>query len=142
MVDKVRALKIERSTSGGTQNDKRPTETDPSEDYLATKGVAFENSDDYLAEKIGGVLKFKIPDSSEKAIYTNDELTAYEIYETATQTTINRRVRGDFTYTGDNLTQEVWKIYDVTDGTTTLRTITIDHTYTGNDLTNTTVSEV
>lgn len=45
MVDKVKPLKIENSALGGTENDFYQTETDPNEDYLATKGISLENSD-------------------------------------------------------------------------------------------------
>jgi len=98
----------------------------------------------HLLERIGGVIKITIPDSSSKPTYDgNDNLTVFEVYTTATQTVANRRVRGDYTYTGDNLTEEEYKIYSESDGTTILRTITVTHTYDGNDfLTNTTVVEV
>ena len=42
MVDKVKPLKMETSLDG-TQDDVNLTETDPKEDYIAAKGVAFEN---------------------------------------------------------------------------------------------------
>lgn len=45
MADKVKPLKIESSSTGGTQNDGFPTEVNPSQDYLASKGIAFENND-------------------------------------------------------------------------------------------------
>lgn len=137
MVDKVKALKIETPTDG-TQSNPFPTETDPTEDYLATKGLAFENSDSFLAEKVGGVLKYTVPDCSYKPDYlANGDVNFVEIFDGATQTTINRRVRVDVTYSGDDPSTEVWKIYDPADGTTVLRTITLTHTFTGDDLTKT-----
>lgn len=45
MVDKVKPLKYENSTDG-TEDDVNLTETDPREDYIAAKGVAFENNND------------------------------------------------------------------------------------------------
>jgi hypothetical protein len=140
MVDKVKPLKYENSIDG-TEVDNFPTQTDPSEDYLSAAGIAFANLDSYLAEKVGGILKFKIPDYSYKPAYTGDNLTALEIFNGNTQTTINRIVRADFTYVSDNITSESWKIYDNTDGTTVLRTITYSHTYISDNLTNTEVSE-
>jgi len=141
-VDKVQPLKYENSVEG-TQDDFKPTETDPSEDYLSARGMSFEGSDDYLAEKIGGILKFKIPDYSYLNTYDiNENITALEVFNGNTQTTINRLVRADFTYTSDNITSEVWKVYATTDGTTIIRTITITHTYVNDNLTNTEVSEV
>jgi len=51
MADKVKPLKIENSATGGTQNDPFSVETNPTQDYLAAKGIAFENSDTYLMDK-------------------------------------------------------------------------------------------
>ena len=45
MVDKVKPLKYENSTDG-TEDDVNLTETDPREDYIAAKGLAFENNND------------------------------------------------------------------------------------------------
>lgn len=44
MVDKVKPLKLETSIDG-TEVDPFPREADPIEDFLAAKGLAFENSD-------------------------------------------------------------------------------------------------
>ena len=140
MVDKVKPLKYEDSTSG-TEFDVLPTEANPLEDYLTGKGFSFEDSDDYLLEKVGGVIKLKTPTHSHKPIYTGDSISAYEFYETSTQTTINRRARADYTYSGDNITTESIKIYDPSDGTTVLRTLTISYTYTGDNVTKVDLSE-
>lgn len=61
MVDKIKPLKIEDTTSG-TEFDMVPTETNPSEDYVAAKGVAFENSDDTTIRGDSGVMKFQDSD--------------------------------------------------------------------------------
>lgn len=53
MVDKVRLLKIERPSAGGTEDDPFPTELTPSEDYVSTKGIAFEESDTRLLDLNG-----------------------------------------------------------------------------------------
>lgn len=45
MADKIKPLKFENPASGGTQVDYLPTEAKPSEDYIAAKGIAFENND-------------------------------------------------------------------------------------------------
>ncbi len=129
MVDKVKPLKFESAATGGTENDDVPTAVDPSEDYVATKGIAFEGLDTHLAEKIGGVLKFTCPDASQKVTYSGVNVSNIEMFEGATQTTPNRRVRMDATYSGNDLSTEAWKIYDPADGTTVLRTITLTHTY-------------
>ncbi len=117
-------------------------EASPSSDYAELKGIAFEGLTTHVMEKLGGVLRCAVPSFSHKPTYTSNNLTAFEVFNGFTQTTINRIMRGDFTYTSNNLTQEVWKIYDTSDGTTVLKTITINHTYVANDLTKTEVSEV
>lgn len=48
MVDKIKPLKLESIATGGTQDDMFPTEVNPQEDYLATKGLAGENQDSTL----------------------------------------------------------------------------------------------
>lgn len=60
MADKVKPLKIENSATGGTQIDPYPTETNPTQDYLATKGIAFENNDNRIIDLDGsGNIQFK-----------------------------------------------------------------------------------
>jgi len=56
-VDKVKPLKIEDATSG-TEINFGPTETDPTEDYLAAKGLALENDDATRVEKVAGEVAF------------------------------------------------------------------------------------
>jgi len=62
-VDKVKALKFENSVDG-TEENNRPTQTDPSEDYLAAKGVAFENSDDTKIQGNAGTMEFLDQDAN------------------------------------------------------------------------------
>ena len=50
MVDKVKPLGLESLATGGTETVPFPTELDPLEDYLATKGLAFQNSDTRLLD--------------------------------------------------------------------------------------------
>lgn len=64
MVDKVKPLKIENSTLGGTENDPFPTEVDPSEDYIAAKGISFEGLDTKLIYPTGDDLGWSDPNSS------------------------------------------------------------------------------
>ena len=52
VVDKIKPLKYETPTDG-TEFDFLPTEAKPSEDYIAAKGIAFENDDDIRIEKDG-----------------------------------------------------------------------------------------
>ncbi len=51
MPDKVRPLKMESVITGGGQEDGGyPTETNPTQDYLSAKGIAFEGSDSRLVD--------------------------------------------------------------------------------------------
>ena len=72
-VDKVKPLKFENSTDG-TENDQRPTQTDPSEDHLAAKGVTFENNDDNKVFGDGGLMKFLDQD-------TNNASTVFSLFD-------------------------------------------------------------
>ena len=58
MVDKVKFLKLE-SPEDGTQYDPTPTEANPQEDYVAIKGIAFQDSENIVIESIGGELRFR-----------------------------------------------------------------------------------
>lgn len=112
-------------------------------DYLSAGGMAFLGDVNFLVERVGDVIKCRVPDYSMRPNIVNDELTFLEYFAGPVQTTPNRICRGDFTYVDDNLTSEVWRIYDRSDGTTVLRTITYTHTYDANDLlTNSQASEV
>lgn len=70
-MDKVKPLKIENSVNG-TQNDEFPTEVNPSEDYIASKGVAFENSDNHFIDKDPGTGQIRMSDPSSGIIKSGD----------------------------------------------------------------------
>lgn len=59
MVDKVKPLKQEAPSGGGSETDPFPSATDHTEDYLACKGIAFENRDDTLLEIQAGEIGYK-----------------------------------------------------------------------------------
>lgn len=60
MADKVKPLKIENTATGGGQIDPFPVETNPAQDYLASKGIAFENNDNRTIDLDGsGNIQFK-----------------------------------------------------------------------------------
>lgn len=61
MADKIKPLKIEDAISG-TEMDMFPTEADPNEDFVAVKGVAFENLDTTTIRGDSGVMKFQDAD--------------------------------------------------------------------------------
>lgn len=50
MVDKVKPIGWENTTDGGSTNNLNPSEIDPDQDYISTKGVAFENQNDLLID--------------------------------------------------------------------------------------------
>lgn len=59
MVEKIKPLKMGETGDGEPMTDTSPTEADPTADYAAVKGVAFENNDDILIYKnIDGDLGF------------------------------------------------------------------------------------
>lgn len=134
MVDKIKPLKMEDANDGGTEVDLGPTEVDPTEDYLSTKGLAFENSDVYRIEKIERSILEAYPDASVKVTYTSNNPTLIEYFTTATQITANRIASVDITYSSNNPATEVLKIYSASNGTTIVRTITKTYTYSGNNL--------
>lgn len=60
MADKIKPLKIENPSNGGTQTDFLPTESDPLQDYVSTKGISFEHSDTKLFDLSGsGEIQYK-----------------------------------------------------------------------------------
>lgn len=123
MIDKIKPLKIETAIDG-TQTDPFPTEANPAQDYVAAKGVSFENSDEYYLSKIGRIIESTSPNGSMKVSYNSDGLVStVEYFEGATQTTPERIAMSTLTYDIDLLpTLETIEVFDA-DGTTVLRTI-------------------
>lgn len=102
MVDKIKPLKLETATDG-TEFDFSPRELDPSEDFVATKGVAFENSDLITLQKdsyqnIKGLSLASVMLSKQEIdttiSYTIPEKHQLAVYECITLT-------GDLTLDGD-----------------------------------------
>ena len=132
MVDVVKTIVAERN---GLDLSEDFAEVRPASDFLSGKGISFEGSQDFLLQKVGGLICGTIPDFSTKATYSGETVTALEVFNGSTQTTPNRLARGDFSYTGDILIEEVWKVYSTSDGTTVLATTTVTHSYSGNNYT-------
>jgi len=61
MVDKVRPLKLE-DTGTGSSLDMFPTELNPAQDFVASKGLALEGLDNTTIRGDAGVMKFKDSD--------------------------------------------------------------------------------
>jgi hypothetical protein len=69
-VDKIKPLKYENPANGGTQVDLVPTETNPVQDYVAAKGMAFDGLDTRLIDTdASGNINFTDPN------YTDIKLT-------------------------------------------------------------------
>jgi hypothetical protein len=68
-MDKIRPLKFENDVDG-SQNDEYQTEADPNEDYVATKGIAFENSNNHYIDKdpTTGQIRFSDPVNGTKIL--------------------------------------------------------------------------
>lgn len=134
MADKIKPLKFENPGTGGIETDYLPTEADPTEDYAAIKGIAFENSDSYRVEKLERAIIDAYPDASVKVTYTSNDPSLIEFFTTASQITANRIASVTITYSSNNPATEVFRVYSASDGTTVVRTITKTYTYSSNDL--------
>lgn len=137
MVDKVKPLGVEDSTSG-TQLVPVPTEMNPLQDYAAVKGIAFESLDGFLHEKIGRVLIEKFPNLYQQASYLgNGEVSYIEYFNSPTFIVSNRVARVEITYDLNiDPTSEVLTVYG-DDGTTIMRTITYTHGFSDGNYTST-----
>lgn len=135
-IDTVYPLKLETPVEGGTQLDMFPTEANPLQDYLATKGVCFEADKNFFFDKVGRTFSFNHPRTYEKATYlANGEIDYIEFFNSNTFITANRVAKISFTYDVNiDPTAEVVALYD-TNGSTILRTITWSHIFSGGDLT-------
>lgn len=82
MVDKVKPLKIENPGTGGTQTDPFPVEVDPSQDFVAGKGFAFENNDDRIFD-LSPVGDIRFKDFTESTLIELWKLrrAIYEIFD-------------------------------------------------------------
>lgn len=67
-IDKIKILKIETSDNGTQEDAPYYTEADPSEDYVAIKGVAFENSSNHLIKIKDNEIAIKDTINNEKKI--------------------------------------------------------------------------
>ena len=110
-------------------------------DFLVCGGLTFKNSDDFLIERIGDVLKLRYPQYSCKANYNGDNIANVEYFSGTNQITANRIAIVLLNYSGDLVTTETLTIYDTADGTTALRSIVSSFTYSGDNITSVTISE-
>lgn len=94
-VDKVKSLKIENPATGGTNTDPYPTEVNPSQDYLATKGIAFENLDTVLVDKTSGTGEIQFTDLVETSPKTVRQLrtASQNIFDNSTNGFVNTNVQ-------------------------------------------------
>lgn len=60
-MDRIRPLKFESTATGGSTNDMLPTEANPQQDYVDTKGVTFEGNTSFYIDKSLTELQFTDP---------------------------------------------------------------------------------
>ena len=108
-IDKVKALKFENAIDG-TESDTRPTQTDPTEDYMSAKGVAFENSDDTFVRGESGVMEFKDQD-------TDNSDSTYKLFD------LRNALTNFFSFSG-------WSSSNVRDAIVESKTLAVDQTRT------------
>lgn len=87
MVDKVKFLKIENPSTGGTQTDPYPREGDPTQDYAAVAGIALQNSDTRLIN-LDGSGNIQFTDVTQTTAVTVTQL------KTAVNNTFNNSTNG------------------------------------------------
>lgn len=85
-IDKIKPLKIENPSNGGTQTDPYPTETNPAQDYLSAKGLALEGNEVAVISGLSGVMNFQ--DSIQTSQITLTQL------RTAINNTFNNSTNG------------------------------------------------
>lgn len=141
MPDYIRPLKIENPVSGGTETDFYPTEADPTEDYLAAKGIGFNGDQAFAIDHVGRTLAQKEPFTTFAITYlANGEVDYIDYFNSNTQITANRVYKTTMAYDGNlNPTSATTVIYN-TNGTTILRTITETYSYSGADISSGTVT--
>lgn len=134
MVDKIKPIKFETLADGSQDDMAFQTEANPIEDYIASKGIAFENLDTHLIQKLGRNILPLVPDRSSKVVYlSNGEIDQIEIFNGVNQISANRIFKVVMAYDGNlNPTSETWSLYD-TNGVTVLRTVVLEHDFTGVD---------
>jgi len=89
MVDKIKPLKLESPTGGGTESDTFPTEVDPTEDFLSAKGVAFDGGETVHIWSSNNEIRFKdslVSDRPLKALINAKLLTFTNSVTSATST--------------------------------------------------------
>lgn len=72
MVDRIRPLKFEDPSTGGTQTDQFPTGTNPNEDFVDSRGTTYQddtsNDDDVRISRDGNDLTFLDKNNTEKTL--------------------------------------------------------------------------
>jgi len=76
MVDRIKPLKIE-TASDGTQVDYIPTESNPTQDYIASKGVAFENENGVLIDCANGTKEIQYKDPIQTTYLKLNDIARY-----------------------------------------------------------------
>ncbi len=138
-MDRVRPLKYESPSTGGTQTNEYPTELNPSEDYISAKGVSFGPDPNFVIDMIGRAIVSSFPQLYQNISYSGGDVSSIDFYNSENFIVANRVARVELTYTFGNISSEVLKIYD-TNGSTILRTYTWTHVYSGGDISSSNVA--
>lgn len=124
MPDKIKPLKIENPATGGSQTDPFPVEANPTEDYIAAKGTAFENADDKLMDLDGsGNIQFK--DATETTYVQLWKLrrAIYEIFDPTGTTLTSTNTEDAIKELMDSICLGLCQAKAVVDGTTVIFTM-------------------
>jgi hypothetical protein len=114
-IDIVKPLKLEN----GDAIDLLPTETNPTEDFLAAKGIAFEGNATSLLGLVGSTLRYKDLDHSIEVEYLNGLVSKVTVFKMSTQKTMEHLI----TYSSGLPASETIRLY-LNDGSTIGETIT------------------
>jgi hypothetical protein len=93
MVDKVRPLGLE-DLGEGSQEVPLPTELDPTEDYVSTKGVAFEELDTHLIDRSGSDIQFTDPTVGTKSVDDVQSTVRVSANDTTPSTLLSKLAAG------------------------------------------------
>lgn len=83
-MDKVRPLKLENPSAGGTEFNPVPTEADPLEDYLSAKGFSFEDSADHFIDLDPISKEFRYQDGPGRSPVVLSQVIRDQYFETVT----------------------------------------------------------
>lgn len=100
MADKVKPLKIEQDQDGHYY-----TETDPANDYVACKGISFENTETHVIDIVNNEVAIKDPVSGTKTISQISQSDPYSDIEIIRDS--NKKVTNIIKWTNNSPIQKI-----------------------------------